>query len=499
MVSSNDKIISRDNPFSIHWEGYLWLGKTRSTAFTIPRGIRTRLLIDDNLVFHSNGYTLAQPVTFIHTLSPGPHSLRFELAQSDSNIGFFSAGLEWDTLFGQRLIPPHYLYPFKPDNATAQNELSRAHVRTTALLMALLGTLGLLAVSFMTRQHLLNKRQFWGLLFVATFALALRLIYLNDLVTNIPNFEALPIGSDHRTYEHAARNFVRGLWPPHNEFYRQPGFSWLLGNVHALFGPSIRPFQIMQLTTGALASMTIYAIGKRIFNPTTGWVAALLWATFPLAIFYDAQLVTHALEAQIIIWLMWLWLCAVKRPHTGQLIALGLLSGAAAVIRPAFLVLIPLAAISVSITSLPTWHQAVSRGLVFLAVAALPILPVTLHNYAHSGRFQLISSNGPVTLYLGNNRDAAGIGQYSQSFRATHERVNRGETTYVKATIADIQSAPRRWLGLMTRKTALYFGNIEIPNNVDFITEGTAISPLLAKTPLRFGIIVALGLTGMTL
>ncbi len=499
MVSSNDKIISSDNPFSIRWDGYLWIEKTRPTAFTIPGGVSTRLLIDDNLVFQSNGHTLAQPLTFIHALEPGPHALTFELSQSDSDTGFISAGLEWDTFFGQRLIAPQYLYPSKPDNAKANNELSRAQARTTAGWMALFAALGLLAVSFTTRLISLKQRELWGLIIVATFALALRLTYLNDLVTNIPNFEAFPVGSDHRTYEDAARNFVRGLWPPQTEFYRQPGFSWLLGNVHALFGPSIRPFQIIQLTAGALASITIYGIGKRIFNRATGWVAALLWATFPLAIFYDTQLLTHALEAQIVIWLMWIWLCAIERPHIGPLIALGLLSGAAAVIRPAFLVLIPLAAISVLITSLPAWHQGVSRGLVFLGVAALPILPVTLHNYAHSGRFQLISANGPVTLYLGNNIDAAGIGQYSQAFRATHERVNRRETTYVKATIGDIQSAPGRWIGLMTRKTALYFGNLEIPNNVDFIEDGTAISPLLAKIPLRFGIIAALGLTGISL
>ena len=499
MVSSNDKIISRDNPFSIRWDGYLWIEKSRQTAFTLPSGVHTRLLLDGKLVFESNGDALAQSPTFIHTLGPGSHALTFELARADSNTGFFSAGLEWKTFFGQRLIAPPFLYPSAPDDAKAQGEFLRAQARTAAVWMAALAALGLLGVSYTARQKSLEQRELWGLIIVAAFALSLRLTYLNDLVNQIPNFDAFPVGSDHRTYEAAARNFVRGLWPPQTEFYRQPGFSWLLGNFHALFGPSVRPFQIMQLTTGALASMPVYAIGKRIFGAPTGWVAALLWATFPLAIFYDAQLVTHGLEAQIVIWLMWFWLCSIKRPHTGTLFVLGLLSGGAAVIRPALLPLIPLAAISLLITSRPAWHQGVSRGLVLLGVAALPIIPVTLHNYSHSGRFQLISANGPVTLYLGNNRDAAGIGQYSQAFRATHERVNRGETTYVEATISDIRSAPGRWLGLMTRKTALYFGNLEIPNNVDFVAEGAAVSPLLAKTPLRFGSIVALGLVGITL
>ena len=93
-------------------------------------------------------------------------------------------------------------------------------------------------------------------------------------------------------------------------------------------------------------------------------------------------------------------------------------------------------------------------------------MPVTYHNYQHSGQLQLFSANGPVTLYLGNNRDSAGIGQYSPAFLATHELVNRGQTTFFKQTTNDILENPQRWFGLMTRKTALYWGNLEIPNNV---------------------------------
>ena len=131
----------------------------------------------------------------------------------------------------------------------------------------------------------------------------------------------------------------------------------------SLLGPDMRPFQIVQLTGGALASMAIYALGKRIFSPPAAWVAALLWATFPLAIFYDAQLVTHGLEAQLVVWLLWLWLSAIERPGNGALIALGLLSGGAAIIRPALLALIPLVALSLIWMSRPRWHLGTARGL----------------------------------------------------------------------------------------------------------------------------------------
>ena len=51
----------------------------------------------------------------------------------------------------------------------------------------------------------------------------------------------------------------------------------------------------------------------------------------------------------------------------------------------------------------------------------------------------------------------------------------------------------------MTRKTALYWGNLEIPNNVDFYAEGTSISLLLQYLPIRFGALVVLAFTGIQL
>ena len=56
-----------------------------------------------------------------------------------------------------------------------------------------------------------------------------------------------------------------------------------------------------------------------------------------------------------------------------------------------------------------------------------------------------------------------------------------------------------RWVGLLLRKTALYFAAGEIPNNVDFYTDGVAVSPLLAALPLRFGFLSSVGLAGMLL
>lgn len=503
-LSANDALVRLDNPFKVFWDGYIYLDAPQAISFRIPPSLNARLVIDNQEIFN----TATQPDTRGETarlpMSIGLHRIAFELIQPTASPSFFVAGLEWDTWIGPRHIPPPYLYPTEPHPDRASEELRRMRTRNTSKWLGLLAAVGLAAIYAGSLRTTLLRRDTFRMTLIVGLALALRLIYLHDLVTQKPNFDTLPDGSDHRTYEADARDLVRGLWPPDTDFYRQPGFVWILGHYHLLLGPGLRTYQIIQLSSGALASIAVYAIGRHIFGSATGWIAALLWATFPLGIFYDAQLVTHGFESQLIPWITWIWIRALK-PGSNQAsiwappALLGLLLGIASVVRPAMLALIPIAVLTLTWTYSNRSHPRPLRGVLLLAIATLPILPVTLHNYEHTGRFQAISANGPVTLYLGNNRDSAGIGQQSLAFRTTHERVNRGEVSYIGQTITDIREAPQRWLGLMARKTALYWGALEIPNNVDFQAEATAISPLIRLLPMRFGPTVALAFAGLSL
>ncbi|MEK7275809.1 MAG: glycosyltransferase family 39 protein, partial [Chloroflexota bacterium] len=330
----------------------------------------------------------------------------------------------------------------------------------------------------------------------------------------------------------------------------QPGMSLALGAIYSVFGPHIRIAQLLQTFGGALITLVIFDSARRAFDSTTGWVAALLWAIFPLPIFYEAQLLTHGLEAQVGALLIWLWILVAtgfaeharrvaspvvnewltasrKRKSvraairlfvsysltewrgkniSGQLywlIALGLALGAAAVLRPTFLILAPLIALSLFFQTLRSsvTREAVTKSVatsvaILALITLIPIAPITWHNHKADGRFQLLNSSSGVTLYLGNNRDSTGLGEYSPAYWAAHKLTNGGKTTYEKQTLDDIRADPIRWAQLMARKTALYFGNAELPNNVDFYTEGAGISPMLSLLPLRFGAMMTLALVG---
>ncbi len=256
---------------------------------------------------------------------------------------------------------------------------------------------------------------------------------------NSPQYRVLPSGSEHRSYVAGAADILRGLWPLPGSFYVQPGITWLIGTLHRVLGIDITALQIVQVVLSSLSVLLCYTIGRRTFGSLAAWIAAILWASLPLSIFYDAYPLTHSLEAIFRLLIILLWFKSINSNQSeshnayAQLespAVTGLIIGAAVVLRPSFLAFLPLVVGSIFWKNRQEYRLALVKVSLVAGAAVLPILPVTLHNYDQSGRFQLVSGNGPVTLYLGNNRDAAGIGEYSPAFRATHELVNRGEVSF---------------------------------------------------------------------
>ena len=504
-ISSNDHYGVYNNSIDVKWEGYIWSNKQSIIHLSVPQDLDAHLVLNEQTVINSIANAEQQPKSVQTELNKGLNSILFRLSDSVINNAYYSDGLKWKTPLGTRLIPTKFLFPSSlPDNhaitAIALRYLQDLFTWTVVFII------GFVSLTILLRYlHSCTRNEKLFIILVVILAFIFRLIYLNNLISNLIGFDALPNGSDQLVYAANARDLMRGLWPGDIDFYRQPGFTWLLGTLHLLFGDSLRSFQVIQILSGSLSSIAVYFLGKQIFNVHTARLSMIIWAIFPLSIFYDAQLLTHAIEAHFTVWILFSWCSTIKSKKyisTTQpnLLICVLSVGIASVIRPAFLVLLPLILISIRPLLVPNkLHIQFSKLIALLAIAFIPILPVTYHNYYYSGQVQLFSANGPVTLYLGNNRDSAGIGQYSPAFLATHELVNRGKTTFVEQTINDILGNPQRWLGLMVRKTALYWGNLEIPNNVDFYREGTNISPLLNVLPIRFGTLVVLAFTGIQL
>lgn len=500
IMTSNDRDFEPDTIASTKWVGYLYHPRAAEVYFHVPAGVKARLVMGGDVVYD----TFDAPATSEQAVSypaAGFNPIAFEIATLPEQAGYVQAGLEWQTPLGTQLVSADYLYPQPTNPQAAQQVLQLSFVAT---LLGWLGVgLGLAFVVACAWPLRVNWRTVVGLTLIVALAFALRLAFLRDYTLQ-PGADVQGIGSDNRGYQSNAIEFLRGHWPPPTPFYMQPGISLWFGAIYSLFGPNIRVVQLIQFGLGALASVLIFDAGRRTFDSWTGWAAALLWAIFPLPIFYEAQLLTHGLEpiAGIVVLFLWIRSLEMHRTtleHFWWLVGLGLGLGVAALLRPTFLILAPFVALSHFFVYWPSWKHMLGWPLLLAVVTCLPIAPITIYNYQHSGRFQLLTSNSDVTLYLGNNRDSTGLGEYSPAFYATQMLANQGKTSYIDQTIADIRSDPQRWGQLMLRKTFLYLGDPELPNNVDFYSEGLAISPTLAALPLRFGALMALGLAGMLL
>ncbi|MFQ5408171.1 MAG: glycosyltransferase family 39 protein, partial [Anaerolineales bacterium] len=505
MVSSNDTLIDPTAAFRVEWRGFLWSDGAALT-FRVPDKGLARLVIDGQEVFDTANVADHTRRTASVQLSAGSHSVAFAIEKEVADKSYFSAALQTQGPLGEQLLSAARLYPQEPDAATALHELQNAAVRRIAGIMILLAALAAGLTLWRPRADWWRSRDMWLLVTLVALACLLRWLYLRDLRVSLPNYQVLPPGSDHRGYIANGRDFVRGLWPPANNFYVQPGLTWISGQLQRVFSDGAQALRIMQALLSSMAVIGVYHISRLVFDRPAARLGASIWAIAPVPIFFDAQPLTHSLEALLVIVVLALWLHILDTGTTngmhkraGLLVAaLGAMLGAAAVVRPSFLAFVPLV-IATLLWQYRRTKIGIALACILVAAASLPVLPVTLHNYRTTGRFQLISSNGPVTLYIGNNRDSAGIGEYSPAYLATHELVNRGETSYVSQTWDDIQSQPLRWLGLLVRKTALYFAAGELPNNVDFYSQGIAASSVLARLPFRFGVLQPLALAGLAL
>jgi hypothetical protein len=134
----------------------------------------------------------------------------------------------------------------------------------------------------------------------------------------------------------------------------------------------------------------------------------------------------------------------------------GALIGLAVLTRPAMLFFLPFAL-------LLSWRARPAFAVAMVAGMLAVVLPWTARNAVVYGRFVLVASEGGVTFWTGNHREALGEGdlaanphlkRLNQEFRARHRGLTEEELEpiYYREALNFIVDAPLRWLGLVAKK-----------------------------------------------
>jgi tetratricopeptide (TPR) repeat protein len=252
----------------------------------------------------------------------------------------------------------------------------------------------------------LKKDKWPPVIFLAAFLF--RLIYILQSRSN-PSFYYPTV--DELWHLNWAREILTGPFWGSEAYFRGPLYPYLLAFIWKISGGSILWARIIQLIIPSISAVIVYLLGAKTFNRKIGVFAGLGFAAYGTMIFYDGMFMIEALA--IMLNLLATYFLSEVRPEQKPIKYLwpGLILGLSAITRPNILLFVPPLLLWIYVVS--EKKSDIKRRILFPVVFAVglivPIFGVTLRNYFITEEPILISSQGGVNFYIGNNPDAEGL------------------------------------------------------------------------------------------
>ena len=264
-----------------------------------------------------------------------------------------------------------------------------------------------------------TQRLLIGALALSVLLRLLAAIYLGDKVENLPgtydqiSYHALAtrlVGGYGFTFGEAWWPFTQANAPTaHWSFL----YTFFLAGVYRLFG--IHPLAarlIQALLVGILQPYLAYRLGRQVFNPRVGLLAAVFTALYAYFIYYSATLMTEPFYITAILGGLSLaieWAGDEKSSRRGapgvlRAIVFGLMLGIAVLLRQLFLLMVPFFFLWIWLAKRSQRQGSAIPGLASAGlVIMLMILPFTSYNYNRFGRFVLLNTNAGYAFYWANH------------------------------------------------------------------------------------------------
>ena len=211
---------------------------------------------------------------------------------------------------------------------------------------------------------------------------------------------------DSAYYDRMARDIVAGV-ARDQPFFMGPLYPYLLAVVYRVSDHSVFLVRILQALGGAAVVALTHVLGRRLFRPSVGLLAAVLLMLYGPATFYEGQLLMMWLGTLLNVAALVVLIRTADGRSLRMPVIAGVLLGLSALARANVLAFVPVAAAWLFF-SVGGPHR-VRRVLGFAAAVVVSVAPATLHNLVVDGDFVLITSNGGVNFYIGNSAEATGI------------------------------------------------------------------------------------------
>ncbi len=348
-------------------------------------------------------------------------------------------------------------------------------------------------------------------LLVLAISVVLRGIYLFLYSREIPLY-SVPL-VDAMIYEAWAAGIAAGDWLGAAEgvFYRAPLYPYFLAVIRLLFGQTIPWAYLLQILMGLGVLILTWRLACRPGGPWGGFAAVALLALYGPLIASESKLLATTPGIFLHLLVLWSAFRFAGSGLRGHGLAAGVCLGLSALVRPQWLImaaLLPVLAEGRSLRILRWWPFAV--GVILM------IAPVTVRNRIVGNDWVLISSNGGITFFQGNNEEnRSGLLTISSRFellgsavhqqelerrvaeRETGRRMKPSEISsfWARQGLEFILTRPGDWLVLQGRKLYRIVTSYEYADNYSYYLEAERLWPLRV-TFMPFGALLALGVLG---
>ena len=314
---------------------------------------------------------------------------------------------------------------------------------------------------------------------------------------------------DGKTYVEQAAAFAGGNWLGVGEgpYWQAPLYTWFLGLTAGVFGDSFfYAARVLQAVMGALTCWFAFDLGRRLFRVEVGLVAGLITALYGPLIYFDAELLPAGLAVFLDMAALYLLMRALEQPEPKRFFQAGVVFGLSALAVATVLTFVAAAVVWVvwkTRQATDGWRPALRRAGVFAAGVAVVIAPVTLRNYTVGGDSVLISWNGGVNYFIGNNAEYDRTVAVRPGWewadlvtlpdRADITRPSAKSSFFFDRAQEYITSDPVAWLSLQSKKTAEFWRGDEMGRNQP-IYYWRSYSPVLALSLWKRGLAFPFGL-----
>ena len=191
-------------------------------------------------------------------------------------------------------------------------------------------------------------------------------------------------------------------------YFRAPFYIYCLALVFSLFGATLAAARIFGLVIGLASLLLTFLTGKELFSRRTGLIAAAIQSVYPLILYFESELLLDPLFMLLLQLSVYFFVLWYKKQNLLSLICMSLALGLASITRPTALLFVPPVIVFFYFSS-TLWRQRVKLIVSFTFLLALVILPITIRNYVVGGEAVLISSQGGINFYIGNNKQSDGV------------------------------------------------------------------------------------------